>query len=115
MELELTHWDIARLFKSAFANELTPETIRKYGFKVSPELEKAALGKVKIADLTVGELLAMIQGFRKITHGFNGPRVCRRRIESESLKPSVRGAQFLLFWSHNQITAAGRFSQEYLC
>jgi hypothetical protein len=77
MELELTHWDIARLFKSAFANELTPETIRKYGFKVSPELEKAALGKVKIADLTVGELLAMIQGFRKITHGFNGPRVCR--------------------------------------
>jgi hypothetical protein len=61
MELELTNWDIIRLFKSAFGDELTPETITKYGFKVSPELEKAALGKVKIANLTVGELVAMIQ------------------------------------------------------
>src|SRR5450631_4005485 len=61
MDLELTHSDIAKLFKSAFGNELTPEIVRKYGFKVSPELEKAALSKVKIADLTVGELIAMIQ------------------------------------------------------
>jgi hypothetical protein len=61
MQLDLTHWDIVKLFKSAFGDELTPEIITKYGFKVSSELEKAALGKVKIADLTVGELVAMIQ------------------------------------------------------
>jgi hypothetical protein len=61
MQLELTHWDIVRLFKAAFGDKLTPEIVREYGFKISPELEKAALGKIKIADLTVGELVAMIQ------------------------------------------------------
>ena len=33
--------------------------VKDYGFKVSPELEKAAFGKVKIADLAVGELVAV--------------------------------------------------------
>ena len=57
----LTHEDTVRLFKAAFGEELTPEMVKDYGFKVSPELEKAAFGKVKIADLAVGELVAVIQ------------------------------------------------------
>lgn len=61
MDLELSHNDIATLFKAAFGDEITPRTLNRYGFKLSPEVDKAALARVKLSDLTLADLAAIVK------------------------------------------------------
>jgi hypothetical protein len=56
MKLELTRDDVVQLFKASFGTELDVDLIEQHGFTVSDELSRAVLGKVKLADLTLGDL-----------------------------------------------------------
>ena len=61
LDLVLTYEDITMLFKAAFGEEITPSMLRRYGLKLSPELDKAALAKIKLGDLTLAELAALMK------------------------------------------------------
>jgi hypothetical protein len=56
MKLELTRDDVVQLFKASFGTELDVDLIERHGFTVSEELSRTVLGKVKLADLTLGDL-----------------------------------------------------------
>ena len=59
MDVHFTHSDVLRLFKAMFGTELRPWLLENQGFTVSPELAKMILQKVKLTDLTLGELMSM--------------------------------------------------------
>jgi hypothetical protein len=61
MDLELSHSDIMKLFKAAFGGEIQPALLSRYGLKLSPELDKANLAKVKLGDLTLAELASLMK------------------------------------------------------
>jgi hypothetical protein len=61
MDLELSHSDIVQLFKAAFGSEITPAVLSRCGFKLSPDLDKAALARVKLSDLTLADLAAIMK------------------------------------------------------
>jgi hypothetical protein len=61
VDLELSHNDIMKLFKAAFGSEITPEVMNRYGLTLSPEVDKAALSRVKLADLTLADLAAIVK------------------------------------------------------
>jgi hypothetical protein len=59
MEVELSRDDIVKLFKVAFNGELRSFLIDEWKFTMSPELVREALKTIKLADLTLGDLVAM--------------------------------------------------------
>jgi hypothetical protein len=59
MKLELTRDDVVQLFKASFGTELDVDLIERHGFTVSNELSRAVLRKVKLADLTLGDLASI--------------------------------------------------------
>jgi hypothetical protein len=61
MDLELSRADIIKLFKATYGDELTPAIVADCRFKMSPEFEKAALGKVKLGELTLAELATLMR------------------------------------------------------
>lgn len=61
MDLELMQADIALLFRTAFGDEITPKILNKYGLRLSPQVDKAALSKVKLGDLTLEDLKAIVK------------------------------------------------------
>jgi hypothetical protein len=85
MELRLTQSEVIRLFKGMFGTELRPWLIEQDGFTVSPELTRAILAKVKLTDLTLGELAAMTGAGSKDT-----PSAQEKNTEPEATKPVLR-------------------------
>lgn len=61
MDLELSHEDIVKLFKALFGDEITPMILDLYKLKVSSEIEKAALSRVKLGDLTLADLASIMK------------------------------------------------------
>jgi len=59
--MELSRGDIVKLFKAAYGEELTPAIVAQCRFKLSPEFEKTALGKVKLGELTLAELASLMK------------------------------------------------------
>lgn len=59
LEAEFSNSDILQLFKARFGSELSVSLLEEDGFTVSPEFEKAILSKVKLADVTLGDLMKM--------------------------------------------------------
>ena len=59
LQLDFSSLDVIKLFKARFGSELTPELLERHGFTVSPEFEKAVLSKVKLTDVTLGDLVKM--------------------------------------------------------
>jgi hypothetical protein len=59
MEIHFTRAEIVRLLKATMGTELDVDLVEQYGFTVSPELTRAILSKVKLTDLTVGDLVTM--------------------------------------------------------
>lgn len=66
MDLELSHEDIVKLFKALFGDEITPMILDLYKLKVSSEIEKAALSRVKLGDLTLADLASIMKPPRKV-------------------------------------------------
>jgi hypothetical protein len=58
-EVEFTSADVLQLFKARFGTQLGPELLEEYGFTATPELERAVLSKIKLTDVTLGDLLKM--------------------------------------------------------
>lgn len=87
--------------------------VKDYGFKVSPELEKAAFGKVKIADLAVGELVAVIQpSAREVA---DKPRPPGEKVSligalGEIRTPDPRNRNPMLYPAELRARARGRLS-----
>lgn len=59
VEVNLTRSDIVRLFKASFGSELDVNLLEDHGFTVSPELQKSVIGKIRLADLTIGDLAGL--------------------------------------------------------
>ena len=57
LEVEFSSADILQLFKARFGSVLDTMLLDEYGFTVSPEFEKAVLSKIKLADVTLGDLM----------------------------------------------------------
>lgn len=59
IRIKFSNLDVIRLLRASYGTQLDVDLIEKYGFTVSPELEKAILKKVKLTNLTLGDLVAM--------------------------------------------------------
>ena len=59
VEVNLTRSDVVRLFKAIFGSELDVDLLDEHGFTVSPELQRSLIGKIKLADLTIGDLAGL--------------------------------------------------------
>jgi hypothetical protein len=60
MQIQFSRSDVMRLFKSMFGSELSASLIEEHEFTISPQLKKAILRTVKLSDLTLGDVAAMI-------------------------------------------------------
>jgi len=62
MEIRFTRDDVMQLFKYFFlygGSQIDLDLVEEYGLTLSPELVKSILKKVKLPDLTLGDLMAM--------------------------------------------------------
>jgi hypothetical protein len=48
------------MFRAAFGSELTAGILERCGLTLSDELQKAALSKVEVTDLTLGDLAKLV-------------------------------------------------------
>jgi hypothetical protein len=60
MQIDFSHDEVAQMFRAAFGSQVTADILEKCGLTLSPELQKSALAKVKVADLTLGDLAKMV-------------------------------------------------------
>jgi len=60
LQVDYSYDEVAKMFRAAFGSRLTPEILERCGLTLSDELQKAALSKVKVADLTLGDLAKMV-------------------------------------------------------
>jgi hypothetical protein len=60
VQIDFSHDEVAQMFKAAFGSQITADVLEKCGLTLSPELRKSALSKVKVADLTLGDLAKMV-------------------------------------------------------
>lgn len=65
MEIHFTRDDIVRLLKATMGTELDVDLIERYGFTISPAFSRAILSKVKLTDITVGDLVKMTDAASK--------------------------------------------------
>lgn len=59
VEVNFSRPDVVRLFKAMFGSELDVDLVEECGFTISSDLQKAILGKIKLADLTIGDLAGL--------------------------------------------------------
>ena len=60
LQVDFSYNEIAKMFRAAFGSTLTPEILEQCGLTLSDELKKSALSKVKVTDLTLGDLAKMV-------------------------------------------------------
>jgi hypothetical protein len=60
LQVDFSYDEIAKMFRAAFGSELTPQILEKCGLTLSDELQKSALSKVKVTDLTLGDLAKLV-------------------------------------------------------
>ncbi|WP_315731223.1 MULTISPECIES: hypothetical protein [unclassified Bradyrhizobium] len=60
LQADFSYDEVAKMFRAAFGSRLTPEILERCGLTLSDELQKAALSKVKVADLTLGDLAKIV-------------------------------------------------------
>lgn len=85
MEIHFTRAEVVRLLKATMGTELDVDLIEQYGFTVSPELTRAILSKVKLTDLTVGDLVKMTDGTSKTE-----PVAKEKAAEPDTARPFLR-------------------------
>lgn len=56
VQIDFTRSDIIKLFKAMFGSELDMSLVTEHGFTISDDLQKQILSKMKLADLTIGDL-----------------------------------------------------------
>jgi hypothetical protein len=59
VKVQFSNADVIRLLRASYGTVLGTDLIERHGFTISPELEKAILRKVKLTDLTLGDLIEM--------------------------------------------------------
>jgi hypothetical protein len=59
VQADFTRTDVVKLFKAMFGSELSLSLLEDHGFTVSSELQKHFIGKIKLADLTIGDLASL--------------------------------------------------------
>jgi hypothetical protein len=59
VKLQLTDLDVIRLFRASYGTELDVDLLEKHEFTISEKLQNAILSKIKLTDLTLGQLLKM--------------------------------------------------------
>jgi hypothetical protein len=60
LQVDFSYDEVAKMFRAAFGSKLTPEILEKCGLALSDELQKSALSKVKVTDLTLGDLAKLV-------------------------------------------------------
>ncbi len=60
LQVDFSYDEVAKMFRAAFGSMLTPEILARCGLTLSDELQKSALSKVKVSDLTLGDLAKMV-------------------------------------------------------
>ncbi|AND90228.1 hypothetical protein [Bradyrhizobium diazoefficiens] len=60
LQMDFSYAEVAKMFRAAFGSKLTPEILEQCGLTLSDDLQKSALSKVKVADLTLGDLAKMV-------------------------------------------------------
>jgi hypothetical protein len=60
MQVDFSYDEVAKMFRAAFGSKLTPEILEKCGLTLSDQLQKLALSKVKVTDLTLGDLAKLV-------------------------------------------------------
>lgn len=60
LQVDFSYDEIAKMFRAAFGSKLTAETLEKCGLTLSDELQKSALSKVKMSDLTLADLAKLV-------------------------------------------------------
>lgn len=60
LQVDFSYNEVAKMFRAAFGSRLTPEILEKCGLTLSDELQKSALSKFKVSDLTLGDLAKMV-------------------------------------------------------
>jgi hypothetical protein len=60
LQVDFSYDEVAKMFRAAFGSELTPEILERCGLTLSDELQKSALSKVKVTDLTLGDLAKLV-------------------------------------------------------
>jgi hypothetical protein len=85
IDVEFSKWDVLKLFKSIFGNELKASLLERHGFTVSEDLKKAVLRSVKLSDVTLGDLAAM-----NSTENHDNPATAEKLIEAENVRLLAR-------------------------
>jgi hypothetical protein len=82
LQVDFSYDEIAKMFRAAFGSKLTPEILERCGLTLSEELQKSALGKVKMSDMTLADFAKMLQPSEETPAGAETPAVVpfRRRI-----------------------------------
>jgi hypothetical protein len=60
LQVDFSYDEVAKMFRAAFGSELTPQILERCGLTLSDELQKSALSKVKVTDLTLGDLAKLV-------------------------------------------------------
>jgi hypothetical protein len=60
LQVDFSYDEIAKMFRAAFGSKLTAETLEKCGLTLSDELQKSALSKVKMSDLTLADFAKLV-------------------------------------------------------
>ncbi|MFZ2159535.1 MAG: hypothetical protein WAV72_25910 [Bradyrhizobium sp.] len=85
MEVNLTRYDVMRLFKATFGSELQQALVDRYGLTFSPDVVKSVLKTVKLTDLTLGDLVEMSAGSPS-----EQPVTAEKAVEVSNVKPFRR-------------------------
>jgi hypothetical protein len=60
LQVDFSYDEIAKMFRASFGSKLTAETLERCGLTLSDELQKSALSKVKVSDLTLADLAKLV-------------------------------------------------------
>jgi hypothetical protein len=60
LQVDFSYDEVAKMFRAAFGSKLTTETLERCGLTLSDELQKSALSKVKMSDLTLADFAKLV-------------------------------------------------------
>jgi hypothetical protein len=84
VKVEFTNLDVIRLLRASYGTVLDVDLIERHGFTVSKRLQNAILAKIKLTDLTLGDLLKLHQAENE------EPPTAEKVVSSSNVTPFTR-------------------------
>jgi hypothetical protein len=85
LEAQFSRHDVMKLYKCVFGSELQLKDVEQYGLTFSDEVVQTMLKKIKLTDLTLGQLVAM-----NAAAPADEPATVDKLVEGSNVKPFVR-------------------------